>query len=133
MPLNLSYSEYITSPLIGGALVYLWDYFNHPYYSNTDRLVDAGCLASSFIITDLGIDLGFSKIYPMESDSAQYKIVEIIGNTWLYYFLFGKFMAGTTRSSTIGLSSSQELVLVAVVVSLLSAVLEVPFKKLLHL
>jgi len=132
MPILLNYRDYLTSPLIGGALVYLWDYFNHQYYSNTDRLVDAACLASSFIITDLGINLGLSQIYPMESDSAQYKIVEIIGNTWLYYFLFGKFMAGTTRSSTIGLSSSQELVLVAVVVSLLSAVLEVPFNKLLN-
>jgi len=133
MPLNLDYSNYLTSPLIGGALVYLWDYFNHVYYSNSDRLVDAACLASSAIITNIGIDFGLSQIYPMENDSAQYKIMQIISNTWLYYFLFGKFMKNTNYASSIGLSSNQELVLVAVVVSLLTGVLEVPVKKLLNI
>jgi len=131
MPLSLNYVNLLTNPAIATALIAAWDYFMHPIYSRNTIITDAVCMASSLIITDLITNLGLSEILPVQSDSAQNKLIKLVISTYLYYLFFRQFVNGISNSSVMGLSSKQENILVAVVVSLVSNTLEAPVKSML--
>jgi len=85
---SLDTLKYVSKPIIGGSLIYLYDVFytGLPYQSKF-CLYDFGVMAGSVFVSNLSKDL-IAELFHLNSESIQYKVIEPVLNVIIYMYAF---------------------------------------------
>jgi hypothetical protein len=128
MPLNLQLSHYISGPIAGASLVFVYDFLTKTY-PNQLMMYDSLIIASSIFASNLLKNVVLDRFIPISDNSLQALLIKVVMVTMLYNYGFNYFIRDNFPS--IPKSSEMEVMLLGAIVTVSASYLENPLVSLL--